>query len=309
MAEEKTAVEAENPEKLPVEEQAPDTAEVKPEEDPKKSKKDKKNKKAEKDKKPKKPLWKRLLRIFIIVFVVLAALVILRDLLIKHAVEKGGTFLVGTPVKVGYFSSSLIGKVHIKNLTVGNPEGYNNPHAFKLGEVRVHLNIPSLFTDKIEVKEVYVEGVNVDYELKFGRSNLGEIQNNLERFQPEKKDDDKDEPEEDDAAQKQAVIRLLKVENTSLSFSNSALGTTVALPLPGLNLENLGDGKPIGETVNDLFGLIFTSVRNAVTGIGGFIGDTASATGSAISDAASATGNAISNSAQSVGKSVKKLFE
>ena len=54
------------------------------------------------------------------------------------------------------------------------------------------------------------------------------------------------------------------------------------MPLPGLELENLGDGKPIGETVNDFFGLIFTSINKAVTGAGGVVVDAVSGIGEAI---------------------------
>ena len=248
----------------------------------------------EKPKKKKKSWKRRLLHIGIGVLVVLVLMVIFRDLVIKHSVEKVGSFVVGTPIVCGHFSSSLTGKVHIKDLTVGNPEGYHNPYAFKLGEVRVDLNVGTIFTDKIEVREVYVEGVSVDYELKFGRSNLGEIQKNLERFTPA----DKDNPDSgaeggDDANQPQVVIRHLKVENTALTFSNAALKTTLKMPLPGLDLENLGDGKPIGETLNEFFGLIFTSIKKAVTGAGGAVVD-------AVGDTVSGIGDAISNTVKKV---------
>ena len=238
--------------------------------------------------KTKKSWKKKLVGILITVGIVIGALIVVGDLIVKHAVEQAGSFVVGTRVKLGHFHSSLLGKVHIRELTVANPEGYNHPFAFELGEVKVDLNVMSLFTDKIEVRHIYVSGVNVDYELKLGRSNLGEIQKNLERFAPKDKEspDSKNEsPDKDDEkAQKQAVIRLLQTTNCSLSFSNATLGTTLKMPLPGLNLENLGDGKPIGETVNDLFGLIMTSITKAVSGVGGAIGDAAASAGNAIKD-------------------------
>ena len=234
----------------------------------------------------KKKAWKRwLLGILIGLVVVLTLAVIFRDLVIKHSVEKAGSLIVGTPVVCGHFSSSLLGKVHIKNLTVGNPPDYHNPHAFKLGEVRVDLNISTLLSDKIEVRDVYVEGVSVDYELKFGRSNLGEIQKNLERFKPADKDnpDSADEGGTDNS--KQVVIRHLKIENTALTFSNATLKTTLKMPLPGLELENLGDGKSFGETCSDFFGLIFTSINKAVTGAGGAIVDAGGAVVDAVGNA------------------------
>ena len=247
----------------------------------------------EKPKKKKKSWKRRLLHILIGVFVVLVLLVIFRDFVIKHSVEKAGSLIVGTPIVCGHFSSSLSGKVHIRDLTVGNPEGYHNPHAFKLGEVKVDLDVGTVFSEKIEVRDVYVEGVSIDYELKLGRSNLGEIQKNLERFTPADKDNPDSAHEDDDTNQPQVVIRHLKIENTALTFSNAMLKSTMKMPLPGLELENLGDGKPIGETLNEFFGLIFTSINKAVTGAGGVVVD-------AVGGAVSGIGDAISNTVKTV---------
>ncbi len=253
----------------------------------------------EKPKKRKKSWKRRLGNILLGVLIVLVLLIVFRDLVIKHSVEQAGSFVVGTPIKCGHFSSSLTGKVHIKDLTVGNPEGYHNPYAFKLGEVRVDLNVGTIFSEKIEVRDVYVEGVSVDYELKFGRSNLGEIQKNLERFAPADKDNPDTAHEGENDNPQQAVIHHLKIENTALTFSNATLKTTMKMPLPGLELENLGDGKPIGETLNEFFSLIFTSINKAVTGAGGVVVD-------AVGDAVSGIGEAIGNTVKKVTGTDKK---
>lgn len=221
------------------------------------------------------------LPIGILLIVVILALLFVRDFVIEHSVEQIGTLIVGTPVRIGYIDTSLFkGTLHLKDFTVGNPPGFNHPNAIELAEIKVELNTKSLFTDKIEVVDVLVRGVNIDYELQLGKSNLGEIQRNVEKAtgaddessspSPEKSSDD-GEP----AQEKQAVIRHLLVTDCSLSFSNATLGTTMKMPLPGLDLKDLGDGKPISETVNDLFGLIFTSISKAIGGIGGALSDTA----------------------------------
>ena len=231
--------------------------------------------------------------VFAVILALLVLLVIFRDFVIRHAVEKVGSFVVGTPVRCGHFSSTFSGKVHIKDLTVGNPEGYHNPYAFQLGEVKVDLDVSTLFAEKIEVREVYVEGVRVDYELKWGRSNLGEIQKNLERFKPADKDNPDSANEGGSEAQQQVVIRRLKVENTALTFSSSTFKTKMPLPLPGLDLENVGDGKPIGETLCDFFDLIFSSINKAVTGAGGVVVDAVGGAVSGIGDAVSGIGDAV----------------
>lgn len=261
----------------------------------------------------KKSLLRRILKIAGIVLVILIVLGFVRDYIIKLSVEKAGSYIIGTPVTMKHFRASVFGNVHIKGFSVGNPQGYNHPNAFELGEVEIDLNILSLLTDKIEINKIYVEGVNVDYELKLGTSNLGEIQKNLERFaprgdgakEPEPAEEKEEDSAEDESAQKQIVIRKLDVSNCSLSFSNSTLGTTVKLPLVPLHQENIGDGKPIGETVYEIFGLAFTAVADTVSGAGKVIGDAASNAGKALGDAASDAGKALNDAAGNAGKALE----
>ncbi len=246
---------------------------------------------AGKGKKKKKGIFRRILKwifltVGILLLVVILALLLVRDLVIEHSVEQVGSLIVGTPINIGYINTSLIdGTLHLKNFTVGNPEGYNHPHVFELAEVKVAINVKSLLSDKIEVFEVLVSGVNVDYELKLGRSNLGEIQSNVEKATgADGNSSSSSEKSDSGEPEKQVVIRHLLVKDCSLSFSNSTLGTTMKMPLPGLDLTDLGDGKPIIETVNDLFGLIFTSISKAVSGVGGVITDTAKGVGDAVKE-------------------------
>ncbi|MBQ6352061.1 MAG: AsmA family protein, partial [Lentisphaeria bacterium] len=162
-------------------------------------------------KKGKKSLLRRILKWVLItlgtlLLIVIVALLCFRDFVIEHGVEQVGSLVVGTPINIGYIKTSLLdGTLHLKNFTVGNPTGYNNPHAFELAEIKVAVNTKSVFSDKIEVFEVLVSGVNVDYELKLGRSNLGEIQSNVEKATGANGDSSSPSPEktEDDGGPEQ----------------------------------------------------------------------------------------------------------
>ena len=277
---------------------------------------------------------KRLARIGIIIIAVLIVVTLIRDALIEHAVEKAGSFLLGTRVEIGSFSSSLLGRVRIRNLTVANPPGYNNPQAFELKEIRVGINLASLFSDKIEISEISVNGMNVDYELKLRSSNLGEIQQNLSRFsstEETEKEETVDQEADSKTAEKQAVIRLLQISGCSLSFSNSALGITTRMPLPEIRMENLGDGQPISETLNELFNVILVSAGKVANEVGNTLSEAAgeagrnlgkaagevgknlsgaaSEAGRNLSGAADEAGNAIGGAVKDIGDSVRKLFK
>ena len=128
-------------------------------------------------------IWKiirRFLLVILIVFLVLlAALLFVRDTLVEFTVEKAGSALLGTQIEVADFSSSLAGRVELTGLTVANPQGYEAPHAIKLEKIIVDIDILSLLTERIRIREITVRGFLLNFEQKLANNNLGEIQDNL----------------------------------------------------------------------------------------------------------------------------------
>ena len=238
-------------------------------------------------------------------------LLIFRDLYIPVAVSKVGTFVLGTKVELKKFSSSLTGKVDIQNLTVANPDGYNNPNAFVLEHVYVDVSILSLLTDEIRVKEILVTGMQVDLEAKLNRTNLGELKENVDKLissekKPETSSAAEDETSADNRTQKSVVIERLNINNNFISLSNSAISVTTKIPLLPINMENVGEGQSIAETFSEIFLKIFTSIFDACSGIGGALGDSikgaASTIGKGLSDVSQQVGSGFSNTTKDISK-------
>ena len=239
--------------------------------------------------------------------VLLVLLVIFRDLFIPIAVSNIGSFALGTDVKLKKFSSSLTGKVDIQGLTVANPAGYHNPYAFVLEQVYVDLSVWSLLTDEIVINKILVTGMQIDLEAKLNRTNLGELQKNVERLIPAKSNSSaaEDEPKKDGSS-KQVVIGQLDINNNVISFSNSALHFTAKIPLVPISMTDVGRGQSIGETVNDIFAKIITSVFDACSGAGSAIGNSLKDAGANISDSAKGFGKGISEAAGNLFKKFSK---
>ena len=251
-----------------------------------------------------KTVKKVILWIVGVIAVLLALTVIFRDLFIPVAVSNIGSFALGTEVKLKKFSSSLTGKVDIQGLSVANPAGYHNPYAFVLEQVYVDLSIPSLLTDEIVINKILVTGMQIDLEAKLNRTNLGELQKNVERLVPAKEEEapkEESAPAED-KPQKQLVIGKLDINNNVISFSNSALHFTAKIPLVPISMTDVGRGQSIGETVNDIFAKILTSVFDACSGAGAAIGNSLKDAGGLIGDSAKDIG-------KSVGDAASKLFK
>ena len=255
-----------------------------------------------------KKVKKVLLVIGAVLAVLIALTVIFRDLFIPFAVTNVGSFALGTEVKLKKFSSSLSGKVDIQGLTVANPAGYHNPYAFSLEQVYVDLSIPSLLTNEIVINEVLVTGMQIDLEAKLNRTNLGELQKNVERLLPAKSGSSsaKESSSSDSKAQKQLVIGKININNNVISFSNSALHFTAKIPLVPISMTDVGKGQPIGETINDIFGKILTSVFDACSGAGAAIGDSLKDAGAVIGDSAKGLGKGISDAAGKLFKTFSK---
>jgi hypothetical protein len=118
---------------------------------------------------------------------VLTALVLVLGLylntIVKNSVEGVGSFVTGVPIKLKDVNISLLsGKGQLKGIFVGNPKGFKTASAFKLKEVRIVLDVHSILSDKIIVKEILVNAPHVTYE-KSGRSdNINEILKNVEEL-------------------------------------------------------------------------------------------------------------------------------
>jgi len=181
---------------------------------------------------------------FGVIFALLILAILFRDPLIRFTTGAVGSYLTGTKVRLGVADTSLFkGYARIGGFTVDNPEGYNpNNKAIRLGEVYVKIRIGSLFTNKIEVEEVKVNGLEVYWEQSLTGVNLLDILSHVkEKTKSEKKPKKKSKESE-----QQVVIRHLKVEN---SFFNSNI-----MPKISLDMEKTDIGEDGGSSWSEFWG-------------------------------------------------------
>ena len=247
-------------------------------------------------------------RVLVIVAILLVLGVIFRDFLIENSVRHIGTLVTGTEVKIDSFKSSFNGSVELKNIKVANPAGYQKPYAFEVDRIYVKIDVGTLTGKEPVVETVEVSGVRVDMEMKgASRSNLTDIQKNVEKFAgspgAEKKSEKKSEPDPDAPA---PLIKKIALTSMSLSLSSSTLKSSVPVPLAPIYLSNVGGkGQPIGETVLKIFDALMSSI-NSVGGavMGGIeaVGNTGKAIGDGVVDGA----NALKDAGKDVGKGISK---
>lgn len=195
---------------------------------------------------------------FGVLLILLIIAVLFRNPIAKFAVRTVGTSLVsprdekgnalkdekGNPVKIKVdvkdIDSSLSGWVRVTGFSVDNPREYDQERkAIEFKEVYVKINVGSLFTKKIEISEVKVDGLHIYCQLSAAGMNLKDIVDNLKANTASKKKKKKKKTEESET---QVVVRHLKIADSSFDAN--------FLPSISLDMEkeNIGEDESKGGT-------------------------------------------------------------
>ena len=249
-----------------------------------------------------------------------------RDVLIENSIRHIGSIVTGTEVKIDSFRTSLSGTVELKNIKVANPAGYQKPYAVEVDRVYVKLLPATLTSQEPVVELVEVAGVRIDMELKgAGRSNLTDIQGNVEKFAGgSASSQKKDAGKAADPNAPSPLIKKIELTSMKISFSSSTLNSSLPVPLAPIYLSNIGGkGKPLGQTLLE----ITSAVMGAVNAVGGTVMSGVDAIGTAgkksvdaigtagkksvdaIGTAGKSSVDAISNAGKSIGSGVSGLFK
>jgi hypothetical protein len=230
------------------------------------------------------------------------------DAMVKAGIETVGPKITGTTVTVESVKLLfLTGEGRIKGLVIGNPKGYQSLSAFKLGDARVKVNVPSALTDKLIIEEIVVDAPDVTYEVVVARSNIAQIQENVSAFgrslgggesapKPAK---------EVNAHQKKVQINDFIVRNGRVNAST--LGQNVTLPLPDIHLRDIGKesgGVTAEKAAAEAFAALNRSVVQSVAGAGKALEKGAEAAG----EAAKSVGSGAEKAGSKAVEGVKGLF-
>ncbi len=183
---------------------------------------------------------------------------------IKTALEHYGSQATQTTVKVDKVGLSPFGgEASLSGISIGNPKGYATPSAFALNQVGVKVDIGTVRSNTIVVKEINIDRPQITYEAGgTGGSNLQALQKNVQDYAakmgggsaPQKPAGSSSEPE------KKLIIENLYVRNGQIAASHSALkGQVVNTALPTIHLTNIGKAKggaTPAEVANEVIGAI-----------------------------------------------------
>ncbi len=265
--------------------------------------------------------WKKIVGIVLAVIVVLViAAVLFLDFLVVKTVRTVGPEITGTPVELKDVSIGIFtGRVELNGLALGNPEGYSHPNAFELEKLVLHVDLGTVLSKKIVVREITVKGMAVDFEANLkGSSNLIDIKNNVDKKLNSGKETAKPAEKKQEAAPKEekeapkVVIGLIDVSDVKVRF-----GSAVAIPIMGIRMENVGERTPM-EVINEFFAQLLKNIsveaankglKNVGDAAGKALNDVGSSANKALNDALSKSNAELEKAGEKVNKEINRALK
>ncbi len=187
--------------------------------------------------------WIVRIVLLIVVLLIVAVVVLFLNLntIVKKGVETVGPQLTKVTVTLGSAEiSPLSGNGKLKELFVGNPDGYKTASAVKVGSVKVAAEIGSVMSDVIIVDEIKVQDPEITFEGGFSGNNLSKILDNVKSSSGSGKSSEKVAPAAN-GGEKKFIVKDVTVEGAKIHVSLTSLGgKELTLPLPTLHLQNIG---------------------------------------------------------------------
>ena len=160
------------------------------------------------------------------------------DNIVKAAIEHYGSEATQTTVQVKKVQIKLTdGSGSIRGLTVGNPQGFETPLAFSLGEISTQTDLNSLSGDVFVIEHIVVRAPEVFFELNSkGNNNLEALKENLAKGAVRTTGNSA----KTSGSEPKMIIRKLVFEGGNIEASVVPLNKNYSLKLPIIEMSNLG---------------------------------------------------------------------
>lgn len=184
------------------------------------------------------------------------------DRLVKEAVERYGSEMLGAKVAVQSVELKASGEGIVKGLVIGNPKGFKTAHLAKVGQFDVVIDLASLTGDVVHVKRIAIEKPDLIYERGDGLTNVDAIQKNIAAYLgPQKKSP---------GPERKLIVDLLTIRGANAQASAGFMGgKTVEFSLPDIALKDVGKAKG-GVTPGELGQIVAGAMEKQILGVFSF---------------------------------------
>ena len=238
--------------------------------------------------------------LFVLIIIAVVAVFLSLNVIVKKGVETVGPPMTKTTVTLGSADiSPFSGSGTLKDLLVGNPDGYKTPFAVKFGSIKVAVSLPSVTSGTITVNEINIQNPEITFEGGFGGNNLSQLLQNVNGAGGSAPASPGTAPS--GGTSKKFIVKDIVINGAEIHASLTGLGgKEVTIPLPPLHLTNIGsDGN--GVTASQLVDQILTPLLSSIT-------DAVKNSATSLIGNSSNLGKGASGAIQNVGNGLKGLF-
>ena len=199
------------------------------------------------------------------VYVVMSQL----DSVVKTAVEQIGSDATGTQVTLqGVEISPTDGHGALRGFRMTNPKGFAEGDAFKFNEISLTIDVTSVFSDPVVIKEIVIDKPEVTYAIGKSSTNVDEIQKNVNDYAGAQESGSGGGSGSEGP---KIVIENLYMRDGTVTVS--APGITdekVSAPLPDIHLTGIGaegNGATPAEVASQTMTAVVASAKQAVKSV------------------------------------------
>lgn len=207
-----------------------------------------------------------LIAVLLLLLAVGAAFVFL-DPIVRTAIAKGTAYATGVPVMLDDADVRPTGgALEFGRLHVANPEGFTTPHFLVLGRAYAKWDNGTVFSDRLQMKELTVDGIDVNLEKGANGSNWKKILDHLEQLSGGKAPGET--PPADASSKRSLHIDRIEVRNVKITLTLRdvpVVSGAKTLELPPIVIENYQSDGSTMDLVAKLTRTVITAVLTQAT--------------------------------------------
>ena len=192
----------------------------------------------------------------ILIILAVVAVNLFADYAVRVGIETAATKTLNVGVSVSNVDLSIMGgKLALQNLLINNPPGYQHDKLLQLKNAKIEVDVKSLLSDVVNIKEIKLDGVNVVLEQR------GISGNNLQDVIAAIHSGSKD----DQTSGKKLHIDNLEMSNVTVQMKLLPMPgkvDTVTLNLSPIRMTNLGGDNKLDTAA--LSGKILLAIAHGV---------------------------------------------
>ena len=255
--------------------------------------------------------------ILIVAVVGVGAYVLLSSLdsVVKTAVEQIGSDATGTKVTLNEVEiSPTSGFGALRGFRMTNPQGFAEGDAFKFDEISLTIDIWTMLSDPVVIKEIVIAKPEITYAIGEGSSNVDEIEKNVNDYAGAEDSGGGGGSSEGP----KIIIENLYMRDGTVTVSAPGLtDETLSAPLPDIHLTDIGKdggGATPGEVASQAMAAIAASAKQAVQSVDvdallKGAGEMAGEAQEELEKATEGAGDAASDAVDEATEGLKKLLE